>query len=95
MLMYRCLVYRDNVTVKPQNLEKLRGLSLCVKWLSDTPPHRCLFIHEVGTMSLADGLPILLVSLLLLLHLTHNVLAIDERLKPTHWIKIRKESPSP
>ena len=46
-------------------------------------------------MTLADGLPILLVSLLLLLHLTHNVLAIDERLKTTHWIKMKKENPCP
>ena len=45
-------------------------------------------------MSLADGLPILPVSLLLLLHLTHNVLAIDECLKTTHWIKMKKENPS-
>ena len=43
-------------------------------------------------MSLADGLPILPVSLLLLLHLTHNVLAIDERLKTTHWVKIKKKT---
>ena len=70
-------------------------VSSSVLMVSDTPPYRCLFVHEVGTMSLADGLPILLVSLLLLLHLAHNVLAIDECLKPTHWIKIKKESPSP
>ena len=48
--------------------------------------HRRLLIHEVRSVSLADGLSVLPVGLLLLLHLTHNVLAIDERLKPTHWI---------
>ena len=36
-------------------------------------------------MSLTDGLSVLPVCLFLLLHLTNNVLTINERLKPTHY----------
>ena len=45
----------------------------------------CLLVHEVCSMSLTDGLSVLLVCLFLLLHLTDNVLTINERLKSTHY----------
>ena len=43
-----------------------------------------LFVHEVSSVAFTDSLTILLVRLLFLLHLSHNVLAIDVSLKPTH-----------
>ena len=48
--------------------------------------YRCLLIHEVCSMSLTDGLSVLLVRLFLLFHLPNNVFTINECLKSTHYI---------